>query len=50
MWSCLQVVEDMEKDILGNSEGSGEDMSGVPEGPKVSASETSPPQFMRAKL
>jgi hypothetical protein len=41
----------MEKDVLGNSEGSGEDMSGVSEGPKVdSASETSPPQFMRAKL
>ena len=49
-WSCLQVVEEMEKDMLGNSEGSGEDMSQISEGPKVSISETSAPQFMRAKL
>ncbi|KAG0613628.1 hypothetical protein M758_6G117400 [Ceratodon purpureus] len=45
-----KVVEEMEKDMLGNSEGSGEDMSQISEGPKVSISETSAPQFMRAKL
>jgi len=41
-----QVVEDMEKDMLANSEGSGEDLSQIQ---SEAAAETAP-QFMRAKL
>jgi len=46
----LQVVEDMEKDMLANSEGSGEDLSQVSEGPEEKSAAETAPEFMRAKL
>jgi hypothetical protein len=53
--SAGQVVEDVEKDMLGNFEGSGEDRSQVLEGPKGGLKDTKDtdetrPTFMRAKL
>lgn len=48
--SAGQVVEDVEKDMLGNFEGSGEDRSQVSEGPKDTTDTDSMPTFMRAKL
>ena len=54
-YACLQVVEEMEKEMLANSEGSGEDMSQISEGPKAKneappSPETIGSQFRRAKL